>query len=95
MPGKKHMMGYRDGGEAKITEFNTLQGYVDATLAMDGPPKRSLAIADIQGRALASEDRAVASRIGKEPRKNRTVASEDRAIASRIGKEPRKKRTVK
>ena len=67
MPGKKHMMGYRDGGEAKITDFNTLQGYVDATLAMDGPPKRSLT------RTIASEDRAIASRIGKEQRKKRTV----------------------
>ena len=43
MPGKKHMMGYEAGGVVtpapKITEFDTLQAYVDATLAMDGPPK--------------------------------------------------------
>jgi len=46
MPGKKHIMGYKEGGVVKpapkITDYDTLQAYVDATLAMDGPPKNKM-----------------------------------------------------
>ena len=38
----------------KLTDYGTLQAYVDATLATDGAPKRSLES------TIAAEDRAVA-----------------------------------
>jgi len=68
---------------ADITNYKTLQAYVDATLAEDGSSrKRKLE------QTIAAEGRALAT--PSKPRKKKAVpAEEPRSLATAIGRESR------